>query len=74
MGYYSGYIKVVCGDMMCFPVNQNTLDAISCGCYDPYAWTDPDRDAIETITFDEWIRRVNIKWNRKSVNYYRGNK
>lgn len=39
---YTGKIKVVGEDLMCFPINPETLEATSCGCYDPYAWTDPD--------------------------------
>ena len=57
-GYYKGKIKVVGEDMMCFPVHAATLEPLSCGCYDPYAWSDPDPEAIETIGTMEWLRRL----------------
>jgi len=53
-GYYTGKIKVVCGDLMCFPVHAKTLEPLSCGCYDPYAWSDPDPEPISTIGIGEW--------------------
>jgi hypothetical protein len=58
MSYYKDRIKVVCPDMMCFPVDAKTLEPLACSCYDPYAWSDPDHDAIETISqFDLNFRR-----------------
>lgn len=58
-GYYKGKIKVVGVDMTCFPVDPVSLEALSCGCYDPYAWSDPDPDPAETISIAEWQLRSN---------------
>jgi len=56
-GFYSGWIKVVGVDLMCFRAHPQTLEPRSCGCHDPYAWTDPDPDPVETICISEWQRR-----------------
>lgn len=56
-GYYKGMVKVVGVDMMCFPVHPETLAPRSCGCYDPYAWCDPDPEPVETISSEEWYSR-----------------
>ncbi len=56
-GYYTGKIKVVCDDLMCFPVDPKTFEAISCGSYDAYAITDPDPEPLETIGTGEWYSR-----------------
>lgn len=58
-GYYRGSIKVVCPDMMCFRASPATLEALSTSHYDPYAWSDPDPEPIETICVSEWQRRRN---------------
>lgn len=58
-GYYTGKIKVVCADMGCFPVNAKSLEALACTVYDPYAWSDPE-DAVETISYEEWVQRLNV--------------
>lgn len=59
MSIYDGKVKVVGLDMMCFPADPETLNAISCGCYDPYAWADPQEGPVETICVSEWqIRRA----------------
>jgi hypothetical protein len=72
MSYYAGKIKVVCADLMCFPVNPETLEATSTGCYDPWAWTDPDKDPVETISHGEWCLRLNKKWDRQLRDRYTG--
>ena len=56
-GYYTGKIKVVGEDRMCFPADPLTLQALSCGCYDPFALSDPDPEPLETISLGEWSRR-----------------
>lgn len=56
-GYYAGKIKVVCADLMCFPVCPKTLSALATSCYDPYAVSDPDPTPQETISFEEWLNR-----------------
>lgn len=57
-GYYSGKVKVVGVDLMCFPAHAETLEALACGSYDPWAWSDPDPEPIETISISEWQVRV----------------
>ena len=56
-GYYTGKIKVVNTDLMCFPVSATTLEPLACSSYDPYAWSDPDPDPTETIDVSEWLMR-----------------
>ena len=58
MSYYTSRIKVVGEDKMCFPVNARTLEAESCGSYDPHAWCDPDPGPLETIGVAEWQMRL----------------
>lgn len=57
MGYYTGKIKVRCEDRMCFAVNPKTLEPLACSTYDAYAFSDPDREPLETIDYGEWCRR-----------------
>ena len=57
MGIYKNKIKVIGIDLICFPANPETLEPIHCGCYDPWAWSDPDSEPIETISVAEWSRR-----------------
>ena len=57
--YYAGKVKVVGVDLMCFPADPVTLEPVSCGCYDPYAWSDPDPAPVETIGVNEWQVRRN---------------
>lgn len=64
MGYYAGKIKVIGEDLMCFAVNAKTLDPQSCSCYDPFAWSDPDPEAIETIGIGEWQNRRIERWHK----------
>ena len=56
-GYYAGKVKVVGEDLMCFPVRPSDLEPLACSCYDPYAWSDPDPEPVETISLEEWLRR-----------------
>lgn len=71
-GYYKGKIKVVGIDLMCFPVDPETLEATSTGCYDPWAWTAPDPEPIETIGCNEWSVRRNKIWDKQMRDYYKG--
>jgi hypothetical protein len=69
MGYYTGKIKVVGDDKMCFPVDPETLEATATGGYDPWAWSDPDPDPVETISYGELCcrlseRRTGDRYNR----------
>ena len=54
---YKNKIKVCGQDLICFPVNPETLEPENCGCYDPWAFTDPEKECLETISVTEWIKR-----------------
>ena len=56
-GYYAGKIKVVCEDLMCFPVRVSDLEPTSCSTYDQWALSDPDHEPVETISVSEWNLR-----------------
>ena len=59
-GYYKGWVKVVGVDMDCFAAHPETLEPRSCqGGYDPWAWSDPDPEPVETIGISEWQARRN---------------
>lgn len=58
-GQHKGKIKVVGVDLICFYVEPKTLEPISCSCYDPYAWRDPEPGMLETIGVNEWQTRRN---------------
>lgn len=60
-GLYKDKIKVVCDDKMCFPVDPKTLKPITSSIYDPYAWSDPDPEPLETITISELYRRQDAR-------------
>ena len=64
-GYYVGKVKVVGDDLMCFPARADDLEPLACGCYDPYAWSDPDQDPVETIDIGEWQSRRSEHWRKK---------
>ena len=55
MNRYTNRIKVVCDDLMCFPVLPETYEPTGVSCYDAYALTDPDPEPIETISYSEWL-------------------
>jgi hypothetical protein len=55
VSYYTGKIKVVCADMMCFPVCPRTLEPMATSTYDPWAISDPEVGPLETISFSEYI-------------------
>lgn len=55
--FYKGKVKVVGADLLCFPVDPVTMEPLSCGCYDPWVWKDPD--PIETIDVTTWQLRLN---------------
>ncbi len=66
-GYYKGRIKVVGADLMCFPVDPQTLEALACSTYDPYALKDPDPEPVETIDACEWLRRKMLRDTKTKV-------
>lgn len=55
MGYYSGMVKVVNADKMCFPADPVTLEPKRCSLYDTHPWDEPD--AHEIIGAGEWNSR-----------------
>lgn len=57
MNRYTGKLKVVCQNLMCFPADPKTLEATGCECYDPYAIIHPEEGPVETISLAEWHRR-----------------
>lgn len=69
-GYYKDKIKVVCVDLQCFPVNPYTLEATSSSSYDPWAIKDPDPEPLETISADEWYRRIHKKEDDRRKTFY----
>lgn len=54
-------IKVICDDHMCFQVNAESLEALCCGYYDPWASSFPEHGYKETISYGEWLRRLDEK-------------
>lgn len=63
-GYYVGKVKVVGDDLMCFPARPGTFEPLACGCYDPYARSDPDPEPVETISIGEWYLRRDAQWRK----------
>ena len=57
MSNYSGKVKVVNEDRMCFPADPVTLEPLRCSMYDAWAWNEPD--AHEIISAAEWNSRRN---------------
>lgn len=64
MSYYSGKIKVVGADLMCFPVDVKSLEPLACSCYDPCAWNNSD-DAVQVISVSEWQSRCDKQRGNK---------
>lgn len=62
-------IKVIGNDLMCFPVDAETLKPLKCGCYDPWAWSDPEPG--EHISIGEWNLRVSKKAEKAYAKRYR---
>jgi hypothetical protein len=61
MSRYTGKVKVVGTDLLCFPADPVTLDALGTCCYDAYAWSDIESGPVETIDVSEWSRRRDRK-------------
>lgn len=47
------WIEVVCPDMMCFKVDAETLEPLTCSYYEPAAWADPRGPQM---SYDEWLQ------------------
>jgi hypothetical protein len=45
-------IEVVCQDMMCFKVDPDTLEAVTCSYYEPAAWSDPKGPQMP---YSQWL-------------------
>lgn len=46
-------IKVRCTDRMVFRVRPDTYEALSCECYDPYCYIDPE-PGVTYIEYSDW--------------------
>ena len=68
--YYKGKIKVVGENLMCFPADPVTLDALACSTYDPWAISDPDPMPTETISCGEWNKRLADRREQERRDYY----
>jgi hypothetical protein len=55
---YTGLIKVVGPDMMCFPVRPGDLEPLGTATYDPYALCDPE-PGVQVMDVGEWNRLHN---------------
>jgi hypothetical protein len=62
-------IKVIGEDLMCFRVRKGSLEPISCGCYDPWAWSDPEPG--EKMSANEWSVLRNEMFDKQMKEYYR---
>lgn len=52
-------IEVVCEDMMCFKVDAQTLEPLTCSYYEPAAWNDPRGPQM---SYSEWL--TTRPWNK----------
>ena len=57
-------ILVRSNDKTVFPINPETLEALSTSYYDPYCFDDPESD-VEYISFNEWCKLRNRQWDRE---------
>lgn len=61
-------IRVVGTDMMCFPVDAETLKPLRCGVYDPWAWSDPEPgEQISTAEWDGRCHERRIKERKQHI-------
>lgn len=57
-------LYVRCVDRMVFRVDRKTLDALNCGCYDAYCYSDPRSD-VDYMDHSEWcIQRNKMRKER----------
>jgi len=49
-------------DKTVFPINPETLEALSTGYYDAYCFDDPE-PGVTYISFNEWCRLRNRQWD-----------
>jgi hypothetical protein len=54
-------LKVRCLDRTVFEVNRDTLEAKSCGSYDPYCYSDPEKD-VEYMEHSEWCLKKQARY------------
>lgn len=57
-------VLVRCDDKTVFPINPDTLEALSTGYYDAYCFTDPESN-VQYISYSEWTRLRNKQWDRE---------
>lgn len=58
-----------CTNNMVFEIDRDTLDAKTCGSYDPYCYKDP-KPAAEYIEYTDWVKMRNEQWDRQEWDYY----
>ena len=51
-------------DKTVFPINPETLEALSTGYYDAYCFADPE-PGVTYISFNEWCNLRNKQWDRE---------
>ena len=51
-------------DKTVFPINPETLEALSTGYYDAYCFNDPE-PGVTYISFNEWCLLRNKQWDRE---------
>lgn len=68
---YTGKIKVISADRMCFPADPITLEPLGTEVYDAYTYSDPELGPVETISHSEWCRRRNEQRDAQMRVYYR---
>lgn len=61
---------VRCLDRTVFPVNRNTLEAMSCGYYDAYCYTDPKKD-VDYLEYTDWLNQKDKLWKQNLRNSIR---
>jgi hypothetical protein len=58
-----------CTNNMVFEIDRDSLDAKTCGSYDPYCYKDPKSDA-EYIEYTDWVKMRNEQWDKQEWDYY----
>lgn len=66
----SKVIKVIGKESMCFQADPDTLEAICCEYYDPWARSTPEMGYKETISIFEWQRRLDKKREKEKEEFY----
>ena len=59
-----------CTDKTVFEINPKTLDAMTCGRYDPYCYVDELPD-VEYIEYSDWLQLRNKQWDKMRYENFR---